>query len=330
MPLNAQLEWRPPLAKNPLLDGVLAELAPPTLLIAADRHILYASPAFSRLTGLAAAELPCDAFLTPALSLGRSTCCWDVLDAYLDSGEPALWQVKHHDGVYRPVLCQLDNMAVNGRPLALTLTLSPLEPLVSPLALSLFRCMRRGLPDAAAYRRCVAGYFRTHFGLGTVTWYDGDRDLPVAPAPAPFDRVAPFDLLEPRGRHGLPRHVFPMPGGPGGLLVGDTHGQLDRSLANALATAMWVSAEAPVEADALGLDASGSAVAEALSPSERVVLASVGAGYSDKDIARRRGVSVHTVRNQVRTIMRKTGVNKRTHLVVLVMGGSAEHRLHDA
>ena len=316
------------MAENPVLDGVLSELAPPTLLIAADRHILYASPAFSRLTGLAAGELPCDAFLAPALSPDGGTCCWSVLDAYLDSGEPALWQLRHHDGVYRPVLCQLDNLAVNGRPMALTLTLSPLEPIVSPLALSLFRCMRHGLPSAATYRECVASYFRTHFGLGTVTWYDSDQDLPVAPAPVlPDHASAPFDLLEPRGRHGLPRHIFPMPGGPGGLMVGDTHGQLDRSLANALATAVWVGTEAPIEAQGIGLDASGLAVAEALTPSERVVLASVGAGYSDKDIARRRGVSVHTVRNQVRTIMRKTGVNKRTRLVALVMGGSAEHRL---
>lgn len=312
------------MAENSLLDGVLSELAPPTLLIAADRRILYASPAISRLTGLATAELSCDAFLVPALSSGRGTCCWGVLDAYLDSGEPALWQLRHQDGMYRPVLCQLDNLAVNGRPLALSLTLSPLEPIVSPLALSLFRCMRRGLPNAAAYRECVASYFRTHFGLGKVTWYNSDRDLPVAPAPVlPDHASAPFDLLESHGRHGLPRHVFPMPGGLGGLLVGDTHGQLDRSLANALTTAVWVGAEAAVQEDALGFDISGSAVAEALTPSERVVLASVGAGYSDKDIARLRGVSVHTVRNQVRTIMRKTGVNKRTRLVVLSIGGTA-------
>lgn len=311
------------MAENPLLDGVLSELAPPTLLIAADRHILYASPAFSRLTGLAAGELPCDAFLAPALSSDCGACCWSSLEAYLDSGEPALWNLRYEDGIYRPVLCKVGNLDISGRPLVLTLTLFPLEPLISPLALSLFRCMRRGLPDAAAYRECVAGYFRTHFGLGTVTWYDSDRDLPVAPVPAPTERASyPFDLLEPHGRHGLPRHVFPMPGGPGGLLVGDTHGQLDRPLANALATAVRVGAEAPVEADALDLDAPALTVAEALTPSERVVLASVGAGFSDKDIARRRGVSVHTVRNQVRAIMRKTGVNKRTRLVALSMGTS--------
>lgn len=306
------------MTENFLLDVVLSEMAPPTLLIAGDRRVLYASPAFSRLTGLAAGELPCDALLAPALSReGCGSCCWGVLDAYLESGEPALWHVRVHDGRYRPVLCRVGSLAAN-RPLVLTLTLAPLEPLVSPLAESLFRCMRRGLPHATAYMECVAGYFRTHFGFGTVTWYHDDRELPTSPAPLPSDRApGPFDLLEPRGPHGLPRHVFPVPGGSGGLLVGDTGGRLDVAVAMALATAVQVGAELPAEADEPRLAA---AVAESLTPSERAVSTGLGIGLTDKEIARQRGVSVHTVRNQVRAIMRKTGVNKRTRLVALFNG----------
>lgn len=310
----------PLLAANFLLDGVLSEMAPPTLLIGGDRRVLYASPAFSRLTGLAAGELPCDAVLAPALSgEGCGCCCWGVLDAYLDSGEPALWHVRCHDGRYRPVLCRVGSLAAGDRPLVLTLTLAPLESLVSPLAASLFRCMRRGLPDAVAYKECVASYFRTQFGFGTVAWYDDDRELPTSPVPIPSDRApGPFDLLEPRGPHAVPRHVFPVPGGSGGLLVGDTGGRLDVAIATALATAVRMSAELPAEADEPRQDAA--AVAEALTPSERVVLTGLGVGLTDKEIARQRGVSVHTVRNQVRAIMRKTGVNKRTRLVALFNG----------
>lgn len=310
------------MADNSLLDGVLSELAPPTLLIAGDRRVLYASPAFSRLTGLAAGELPCDAFLAPALAREDcGACCWDVLDAYLDSGEPALWHLRYHDGRYRPVLCRVGSLAAGDRALVLTLTLAPLEPLVSPLAASLFRCMRRGLPDAVAYGECVAAYFRTQFGFGTVAWYNDDRDLPMSPVSIPSDRApGPFDLLEPRGRHGLPRHVFPVPGGSGGLLVGDTGGGLDVAMVIALVTAVRVRAELPTEADEPRLDAA--AVAETLTASERAVLTGVGAGLTDKEIARQRDVSMHTVRNQVRAIMRKTGVNKRIRLVALFNGTS--------
>ena len=79
-----------------------------------------------------------------------------------------------------------------------------------------------------------------------------------------------------------------------------------------------VAAELPTKSDVPRLDAA--TVAETLTASERAVLTCVVAGLADKEIARQRGVSVHTVRNQVRAIMRKTGVNKRTRLVALFNG----------
>jgi DNA-binding CsgD family transcriptional regulator len=53
---------------------------------------------------------------------------------------------------------------------------------------------------------------------------------------------------------------------------------------------------------------------------EREIAGDVAAGLSNKHIARRRGVSVHTVENHLRAIFRKTGVDSRTKLA-LAAGG---------
>ncbi|WPC67586.1 helix-turn-helix transcriptional regulator [Rhodoferax ferrireducens] len=79
--------------------------------------------------------------------------------------------------------------------------------------------------------------------------------------------------------------------------------------------AVMVAAELPTKSDVPRLDAA--TVAETLTASERAVLTCVVAGLADKEIARQRGVSMHTVRNQVRAIMGKTGMNKRVQLVAL-------------
>ena len=62
----------------------------------------------------------------------------------------------------------------------------------------------------------------------------------------------------------------------------------------------------------------------ALSAIEREVLKLTCGGRTDKEIARHRSVSVNTVRNQVRTLMLKLGVRKRTQLVALAL-----HAHHD-
>ena len=49
---------------------------------------------------------------------------------------------------------------------------------------------------------------------------------------------------------------------------------------------------------------------------EREIAADVAEGLANKHIARRRGVSVHTVENHLRSIFRKTGVDSRTKLAL--------------
>jgi DNA-binding NarL/FixJ family response regulator len=54
-----------------------------------------------------------------------------------------------------------------------------------------------------------------------------------------------------------------------------------------------------------------------LSPSERRVLALVGQGLTDREIAKEIGVSVHTIRSQVRCSLHVLGARNRTHAAVL-------------
>ena len=54
----------------------------------------------------------------------------------------------------------------------------------------------------------------------------------------------------------------------------------------------------------------------ALTSREREITADVAEGLANKHIARRRGVSVHTVENHLRSIFRKTGVDSRTKLAL--------------
>jgi DNA-binding CsgD family transcriptional regulator len=49
---------------------------------------------------------------------------------------------------------------------------------------------------------------------------------------------------------------------------------------------------------------------------EREIVGDVAEGLANKHIARRRGVSVHTVENHLRAIFRKTGVDSRTKLAL--------------
>jgi len=54
----------------------------------------------------------------------------------------------------------------------------------------------------------------------------------------------------------------------------------------------------------------------ALTLREREIASDVAEGLANKHIARRRGVSVHTVENHLRSIFRKTGVDSRTKLAL--------------
>ncbi|MDT5076428.1 MAG: Bacterial regulatory protein luxR family, partial [Mycobacterium sp.] len=61
----------------------------------------------------------------------------------------------------------------------------------------------------------------------------------------------------------------------------------------------------------------------ALTRREHELATDVAEGLANKQIARRRGISVNTVENHLRAIFRKTGVTSRTKLALATGNGPA-------
>lgn len=73
--------------------------------------------------------------------------------------------------------------------------------------------------------------------------------------------------------------------------------------------------------------ASGEWLYERLTMTEREILSRLAAGMPTRDIARYRGVSVHTVMNQVATILTKTGARSRAELLHALGAATAPERV---
>ncbi len=329
------------MSTSDLLHGMLSELAGPLLLIGSDKHLLFASPAFRQLVGMEVDALPCDVLLFPATSPDESRgCCWNVLDTYLAGKEAGLWQLRDDQDACQPVLCDIRAIDMADRPVMIAIVVKPLKELVSPVALSFFRCLRRSATTSEAYEEGVAEYFRKNYGFGVAKWLRFDRNaMPAVETPLmeklihAIDGVDPlvrqnglFDIIvEMAGRERV-FHVFQSPQGVGKtcLVVGDNGGRFGDEVICALraAVAMWSeSADLP----APGNRAINPALIELLSVTEREILGCLQEGMCDKEIASLRRVSVNTVRNQVRAVMHKLGVSKRTRLVAFSLADIQEH-----
>ncbi len=58
---------------------------------------------------------------------------------------------------------------------------------------------------------------------------------------------------------------------------------------------------------------------EQLSPAEREIVREICAGHDSASIARRRGVAVRTIANQLAVLFRKLGVGSRRELIVALV-----------
>lgn len=315
---------------NNLLHEMLSELAAPMLFIGGDKHVHFASPAFRRLAEMEVDALPCDVLFHPAKSaLAAGHCCWDVLDIYLASGESGLWQLRDGQDLLRPVLCEMRAIEVAGRSVMIAIEVKPIKDIVSPIALSFFRCLRRSSPVVEVYEKGVVEYLSRNYGFGMAKWLRFDRnDMSVAEAPLMDKLIHAIDSVDPLARqnglfdiivgmNGRERifHVFQSSQavGPTCLVIGDTGGRFGVEVICTLRAAVVVWAE-PADLPAAETRAINPAVIELLSASEREILGCLQKGMCDKEIASLRRVSINTVRNQVCSVMHKVGVNKRAHL----------------
>lgn len=325
---------------NDLLHEMLSELAAPLLLIGGDKRLHFASPAFRRLAAMDIEGVPCDVLLHPPNStLAADHCCWDVLDIYLASGESGLWQLRGGQNVLWPVLCEVRAIEVAGRSVMIAIQVKPLNDPISPIAMSFFRCLRRSVASVELYEKNVVTYLRKHYGFGVAMWPGFSRDdtpaeqsLLMEKLIHAIDGVDPyvlqndlFDIIvEVDGRNRV-FHVFQSQQGvrQTRLVVGDTGGQLGDELICALRAAVAVWTE-PADLPVPGNRTISPSMIELLSATEREILGYLRQGMCDKEIASLRRASVNTVRNQVRAVMHKIGVNKRTRLVAFNLAAIQE------
>ena len=316
---------------NDLLHEMLSELAAPMLLIGRDKRLHFASPAFRRLAAMDIEGMPCDVLLRPANSaLAAGHCCWDVLDIYLASGESGLWQLRIGQDVLRPVLCEMRAIEVAGRSVMIAIQVKPLNDPISPIAMSFFRCLRRSVASVELYEKNVVTYLRKHYGFGVAIWPGFSRDdTPVEQSLLMEELIHAIAAIDPYvlqndlfdivvemdGRERV-FHVFQSQQGvrQTRLVVGDTGGQLGDEAICALRAAVAVWSE-PADLSVPGNRTISPSMIELLSAIEREILGYLRQGLCDKEIASLRRTSVNTVRNQVRAVMHKVGVNKRTRLV---------------
>lgn len=321
-----------------LLQDILADLAGPTLIIGKNRRVLFANDAFRRLASLDPQDQPCSAFLVPTIPLAEESCCWSVADHYLACNERAMWHLRSAEGAYLPVLCVLRDIRIGGQTSVIALSLQAIVDggAVHDLAAQHFSAMRQTLADDQAFALGLGRYLRQQLGIVQLGWLAAG--LPgFAANPAPLWRGVAEDIG--RTMHTYPAavldsgvfdvvvvrsgarakivHVFAPGSGVAGplLAVSGTGGGLDSAAITMLRAAVSAvsSPRARYRWRAPHIDSL------ALSAIERKVLELTCDGRSDKEIARHRSVSVNTVRNQVRTLMQKLGVRKRTQLVALAL-----------
>jgi DNA-binding CsgD family transcriptional regulator len=322
-----------------VLQDILAELAGPTLLIGKNRQVLFANDAFRRLARLDAEGQPCSAFLAPTIPLETQACCWSVADHYLACNEPALWHLRSAEGACIPVLCVLRDIRIGGQTSVIALSLQAIEDggAVHDIAAQHFSAMRQTLANDQAFALWLERYLRQQLGIGQLAWLSSGQAAMVA-NPAPLWRAVAedigraidshpsavrdsgvFDVVieRPRSRAKVVHLFAPGDGVPGPLLaVSATGGGLTAEVVALLRAAVDTVASPRALAVAAGAPR---IELLALSTIEREVLNLTCGGRTDKEIARHRAVSVNTVRNQVRTLMLKLGVRKRTQLVALAL-----------
>lgn len=313
-----------------LLSEVFGALLAPMVIIRRDRRVIFRSKAFEELFGgdVGLERLKCDVLILPR----SQGCCVDAIDHYPDNIQSGIWNIRSaRDGKLVPVLATWRPVNVGLSMSFLAIQFQPLPDKPSPVAHSFFAGLRLGSPGAARYWERVHAYLEHSFGvrrMALLAARNGECDVEFAKGlgETALSRVREVmaetaernqDILigPPDTREVL--HAVSLADGAGShaLVLGQLSDDFGLTLfdtALAALEAAQVTRDTPGDF-APGVDAQ--ALVETLSPAETEVLEGILAGLTDKEIAKRRGVSPFTVKNQVKAILRKTGAARRTELM---------------
>lgn len=315
---------------NALVLELLAELTEPLIVVNRSREIVFRSRAFTALCGEEAAAAPCGALLLPpAPQDGRPCCCWNALEVYLGCAERGLWQIARPDGGRVPVLCEVLPVGIGAAPGMLAMRLHPLDAAATPIAAAFFSGLRGAAEGDEQYFETATAYLKSAYGIGFAAWFrigpssaaqpvraDGLKDAALADL-ADRLRLGPavglHDVVFRHARRERIAHVVRTMDSFGiALAFGRLAQPLDERLIDAARAAVSAPRSTTLAAPHHLVD---QALHQTLSDVERETLDLLTEGLSDKEIARRRCVSLYTVKHQVARIMKKAGVDRRTKLI---------------
>ncbi|MBA3058652.1 MAG: helix-turn-helix transcriptional regulator [Gammaproteobacteria bacterium] len=319
------------MSETELFGNIVRELAEPLILIDESRSVVYASHAFDQLVGPHRHACRCETFLLPTASMGDfEFCCWDVLDHYSAQNGQAFWPLITSDDRIIPTLCRISTIELAARPLYIVLRFSLLADAASPVALDFFRAQHRTLGSRAVYGAWLKHYLHQHYQPQFIAWVGVESDWPgyqtereqaiqmVYARGLSMETPTPFDLLLRQEGESFLYHVFPCAreGGESEALVmsaprnGFTAPMVDeiRQAVNLTTAPPWNGAENQMSTVVTNFG---------FTDKERRILLLLTKGASDKEIAETLNFSVHTIKNQVRSMMEKAQVHKRTVLVAL-------------
>lgn len=163
--------------------------------------------------------------------------------------------------------------------------------------------------DEASWSRLVNGAYR----LEPSTCVEDARGYRVVER-APDDRM--HAALSSREASVLEMTVLGAAGKTVAYSLGISPGSVTRTL-SAIASRLALSSRTELVIFASRVRGDAAAAPADLTPAEERVLALVGAGLSNAEIARARGTSVRTIANQVASILRKTGRPTRRALIAM-------------
>ena len=320
----------PGFSLSELLTDIFTELLEPIVIVDRDRKIVFKSRSFEEIVGrrIDGNEISCDLLILPNVT----GCCIDAIDNYPDDIKSGIWNVRRPGGTILPVLASWQPVNVGSQLSLLAIQCAPIEAPVSSPSISFFRGIRRSSRDEAAYMARTADYLRQTLNCGALAWFDMSEGTGKPVLVKGMDATTVKTLLETAAVSSCRTQdiLVPSPSGTqvfhqfsgclGERKVCLSVGNLDKSIGGNLIDALQsvVSANFHVgtgEEHAIENDADYQSALEAMTPAEADIMDKLLIGMTDKEIAAERGVSPHTVKNQVKRILKKAGAHRRVDLV---------------
>jgi DNA-binding CsgD family transcriptional regulator len=320
----------PGFSLSELLTDIFTELLEPIIIVGRDRKIVFKSRSFEDVVGrrIEGNEMSCDLLILPSVT----GCCIDAIDNYPDGIQSGIWNVRRPGGTILPVLASWQPVNVGSQLSLLAIQCAPIELPVSSPSISFFRGIRRSSRDEAAYMARTANYLRQTLNCSALAWLDMSEGTgkPILVKGMDASTVNTLQETAALSRCRTQDILVPSPGGAqvfhqfsgcfGGRKVCLSVGGLDKSIGGNLIDALQsvVSATFHVgagEEHATEIDADYQSALEAMTPAEADIMDKLLIGMTDKEIAAERGVSPHTVKNQVKRILKKACAQRRVDLV---------------